>query len=295
MLIWYANLPEETVYFLKRQKHGWQYLFIALPVFKFLIPFFGLILQDLKRRERWLMAVCWVIIVGQFLDVYWMVMPTWSKTLVSIGWMELGIVAGFAGIFGLAVARFYATHFGAGLARSADSWKASTGGSGNERTRASAPAHRRVVLRARADRRDGDCRLCVPAQLPVGRAGRSVGAAFGGRPARRRARRSTSARWPRMRASPARARGFSTSTARAVTAPTVRATAPARPGLNPPPRNYKTEPFKFGNDIVSLHNTILKGSPGTSMPSVCATAARGHLGHCPLCHDADSQSAADYR
>jgi hypothetical protein len=110
MLIWYANMPEETVYFMNRQQNGWQYLFMALPVFKFVIPFFGLISQDLKRRERWLMAVCWVIIIGQFIDVYWMVMPAWSRALVPIGWMELGIMAGFAGIFGLVVARFYAAH-----------------------------------------------------------------------------------------------------------------------------------------------------------------------------------------
>lgn len=38
-------------------------------------------------------------------------------------------------------------------------------------------------------------------------------------------------------------------------------------GLNPPPRNYHTEPFKYGNDIASLYNTLLKGSPGTSMAS----------------------------
>jgi mono/diheme cytochrome c family protein len=38
-------------------------------------------------------------------------------------------------------------------------------------------------------------------------------------------------------------------------------------GLNPPPRNYHTEKFKFGDDIVSIYNTLQKGSPGTSMPS----------------------------
>jgi len=42
---------------------------------------------------------------------------------------------------------------------------------------------------------------------------------------------------------------------------------PRAVGLNPPPRNYKTETFKFGNDIVSIRNTILQGSPGSSMPS----------------------------
>lgn len=42
---------------------------------------------------------------------------------------------------------------------------------------------------------------------------------------------------------------------------------PRAVGLNPPPRNYKTETFKFGNDIVSIRNTLLQGSPGSSMPS----------------------------
>ncbi len=37
--------------------------------------------------------------------------------------------------------------------------------------------------------------------------------------------------------------------------------------LNPKPRNYTTEKFKFGDDIYSVYQTLLKGSPGTSMPS----------------------------
>lgn len=37
--------------------------------------------------------------------------------------------------------------------------------------------------------------------------------------------------------------------------------------LNPKPRNYTTEKFKFGDDIYSIYETLQKGSPGTSMPS----------------------------
>jgi len=37
--------------------------------------------------------------------------------------------------------------------------------------------------------------------------------------------------------------------------------------INPKPRNYHTEKLKFGDDVVSIYNTLLKGSPGTSMPS----------------------------
>ncbi len=42
---------------------------------------------------------------------------------------------------------------------------------------------------------------------------------------------------------------------------------PASATINPKPRKYKTEPFKFGDDIASIYNTLIKGSPGTSMPS----------------------------
>jgi hypothetical protein len=110
MLIWYANLPEETVFFLNRQQGGWQYLFLALPVFKFAIPFFGLLSQALKKNEKWLLAVCVVVLIGQYLDIYWLVMPALRATFVPIGWMEIGILALFAGVFGLAVSRFYAKY-----------------------------------------------------------------------------------------------------------------------------------------------------------------------------------------
>ncbi len=49
---------------------------------------------------------------------------------------------------------------------------------------------------------------------------------------------------------------------------------PRAAGLNPPPRNYRTETFKFGNDVASIYNTLEKGSPGTSMPSFSLLPAR---------------------
>jgi hypothetical protein len=110
MLIWYANLPEETFYFAKRMDGGWIWLFVALPLVKFAIPFFGLLSQAAKKNERWLMAVCWVVIVGQYLDIYWMTMPAAYPKFVPISWMEIGTFLLFAGAFGLAVTRFFSKH-----------------------------------------------------------------------------------------------------------------------------------------------------------------------------------------
>jgi hypothetical protein len=107
MLIWYANLPEETFYFIKRMDGGWIWMFVALPVVKFVIPFFGLLSQSAKRTERWLMAVCWTVILGQYIDIYWMTMPSAYPKMLPIGWMEIGTLLMFAGLFGLSVAWFY--------------------------------------------------------------------------------------------------------------------------------------------------------------------------------------------
>lgn len=110
MLIWYANLPEETFYFIKRMDGGWIALFIALPIIKFAFPFFGLLSQAAKKTERWLMTVCIVIIVAQYLDIYWMTMPAMSATFVPMAWMEIGIWLMFAGLFGLSVTSFYSKY-----------------------------------------------------------------------------------------------------------------------------------------------------------------------------------------
>ena len=107
MLIWYANLPEETFYFLKRMEGGWIWLFVALPVVKFGIPFFGLLSQGAKKHDIWLKTVCWVVILGQYLDIYWMTMPASYPKFLPISWMEIGTWLLFAGAFGLMVSRFF--------------------------------------------------------------------------------------------------------------------------------------------------------------------------------------------
>ncbi|MBK9964996.1 MAG: hypothetical protein IPP07_08945 [Holophagales bacterium] len=50
MLIWYANLPEETVYFLKRSGNGWLPYLLILPLLKFVVPFLFLLPRDAKRQ-----------------------------------------------------------------------------------------------------------------------------------------------------------------------------------------------------------------------------------------------------
>lgn len=108
MLIWYANLPEETGYFLHRLHGGWFWVSFFLLVGKFLTPFFILLPRENKRNTKILVGVAIWMLVSQWIDVLWMVQPEFFKEGPLFGWMELGVTLGFIGAFGLAVARFLA-------------------------------------------------------------------------------------------------------------------------------------------------------------------------------------------
>jgi hypothetical protein len=49
-------------------------------------------------------------LIGQFLDVYWMSMPSNHPHFVPISWNEIGTLLFFAGVFGLVVSRFMSKH-----------------------------------------------------------------------------------------------------------------------------------------------------------------------------------------
>ncbi len=110
MLQWYANMPEETFYFLRRLDGNWLWLALVLPLLKFFIPFFGLLSQDAKRSEKRLLWVATLVLVGEWLDVYWMVVPVFKEAPTFFSWAEVGIGLGFAGLFGLSLTWFYKRH-----------------------------------------------------------------------------------------------------------------------------------------------------------------------------------------
>ncbi len=110
MLIWYANLPEETFFYLKRSEGGWLEVAYATWFFKFVLPFFGLLGQGQKKHDLWLMIVCWGVIIGQFLDIYWISVPAHHSSFVPIAWIEIGTLAMFTGLFGFFVSRWMSRH-----------------------------------------------------------------------------------------------------------------------------------------------------------------------------------------
>jgi len=110
MLIWYANIPEETVWFAERMNHNWVGVSMVLPIVRFGIPFLLLLSRRAKSSPRVLVPVCILMIVGQWLDLYWLIMPQYSHHAPVLGWPELGPVLLVSGLVIFWAARFSRRH-----------------------------------------------------------------------------------------------------------------------------------------------------------------------------------------
>jgi len=84
MLIWYANMPEETQYFLVRNTESWWALSMLLVVGRFFGPFAILLMQGFKKRPRRLCLLAAWVLCMQLLDMYVIVVPALHGTGVHV-------------------------------------------------------------------------------------------------------------------------------------------------------------------------------------------------------------------
>ena len=98
MLIWYANIPEEVTYFITRLE-DYQIPFFGMLVMNFILPFLILINSDFKRLNWIIVTAGIIILIGHYMDVFNMIMPSAVGDQWSFGIPELGSVMFFAGLF----------------------------------------------------------------------------------------------------------------------------------------------------------------------------------------------------
>lgn len=89
MLIWYANLPEETFWYITRGEGSWMIWSLGIIVVKFLVPYAILLPQPAKSDKKRLKIVALWILFGHFYDLYWLAIPTINPKGVSISWIDL--------------------------------------------------------------------------------------------------------------------------------------------------------------------------------------------------------------
>lgn len=99
LLIWYANIPEESVYYYKRWEMPFKINFFANLILNFLIPFLVLMTRNNKRNPKILTFVAIVILIGHWNDLYLMLMPGSLDKQAGIGLLEIGMTMAFVGLF----------------------------------------------------------------------------------------------------------------------------------------------------------------------------------------------------
>lgn len=98
-LIWYANIPEETIWYLHRWEGSWKIVTMILVFGHFLIPFIFLMPRFTKRNLSGLRFIAIWIFIMHWIDIYWIVMPNFSHHGVHLSWIDLTAFLGIGGIF----------------------------------------------------------------------------------------------------------------------------------------------------------------------------------------------------
>ncbi len=109
MLIWYGNIPEETLWYAHRIGPGWAGASVALAAGHFVLPFFFLLSRAVKRRAPTLIAGAVWLLAMHYLDLYWLVMPSFDPHGIHPRALDLltlvGMVGLLAGAFALLMRR----------------------------------------------------------------------------------------------------------------------------------------------------------------------------------------------
>jgi len=105
MLIWYANIPDETQYFKLRQQGPYSVIFYANFIINFCMPILIIMSRPSKRNYFTLTFMAMLIIFGHWLDFFQMVMPGPLGENWHINWYEIGIFMGFVGVLIFSVSR----------------------------------------------------------------------------------------------------------------------------------------------------------------------------------------------
>jgi hypothetical protein len=110
MLIWYANIPEETIYFKSRvtsKNHSGKYtgLYWFMFAINFIAPILILMRRGSKRNYTTVTFMAIVIIFGHWLDFYQMIHASLFPKEVTLNLFDFGVAAGFVGLIMFSVGR----------------------------------------------------------------------------------------------------------------------------------------------------------------------------------------------
>lgn len=99
LIIWSGNLPEEISWYLPRIHGTWGVLALAVVVLHFAFPFLFLLSRSFKRNAGKLVIVAVLILVMRLFDLFWMIVPNFTKETFHVSWMDLVAPIGIGGLW----------------------------------------------------------------------------------------------------------------------------------------------------------------------------------------------------
>lgn len=98
-LIYYANIPEETLWYYHRLEGSWEGFTYLLLIGRFVVPFFILLPAASKSNMKLVGIVsAWIVIV-HFIELHWIVMPTLHHYGMQFSWIDIATLLGIGGLF----------------------------------------------------------------------------------------------------------------------------------------------------------------------------------------------------
>jgi hypothetical protein len=108
MLIWYANMPEETEYFIRRNTESWNSLSLFLVIGRFFVPFVLLLLRSPKRNAQQLCIIAGWLVFMQLVDIYVVILPALHGAGLHLSIWDLVSLIGIGATLGFFYLRILA-------------------------------------------------------------------------------------------------------------------------------------------------------------------------------------------
>ncbi|PWN07344.1 hypothetical protein [Rhodohalobacter mucosus] len=99
LLIYYANIPEETLWYYHRLEGSWAFITYGLLIGRFILPFILLLNREPKHNKKLLTFVSILIITMHLIELHWIVMPVIHYHGFTLSWLDVTTFIGLGGIF----------------------------------------------------------------------------------------------------------------------------------------------------------------------------------------------------
>jgi hypothetical protein len=99
LIVWGEDLPSETSWYWPRTQTSWRYLAPVIGALCFGLPVAAMLFREVKRSAPWLAAVCALVLVGQWLDTVWLVLPSLRLDGFALHWLDFAALVAEGGLW----------------------------------------------------------------------------------------------------------------------------------------------------------------------------------------------------